>query len=125
MDHSQKLDLRDLRRALENGEFFTHLQPLVVLATGKLHGFEALARWEHRELGMIPPDTFIPMAESEGLISELSSQVLQRAFAAMALRGKGLRLAFNISPLQLKDLSLPKHIRQLGGCGVFPGRRYR
>ena len=110
----------DLRRALENGEFFPYFQPLVVLATGKLHGFEVLARWEHPNLGMISPDIFIPMAESDGLIGEVSSQVLQKAFEAIALHGKGLRLAFNISPLQLKDLTLPRHIRQIAEDAGFP-----
>ncbi len=120
MGHAEKLDRGDLRRALENGEFSPYFQPLVVLATGKLHGFEVLARWEHPKLGMIFPDIFIPMAVNNGLIGELSSQILQKAFAAMALHGKGLRLAFNISPLQLKDRSLPRNIRQLAEDAGFP-----
>lgn len=119
MGQTQKLDQGNLRRALENGEFFPYFQPLVVLATGKLHGFEVLARWEHPNLGLISPDLFIPMAESNGSISEVSSQVLQKAFAAIALHGKGLRLAFNISPLQLKDLTLPRHIRQIAEDAGF------
>lgn len=119
MDHAQRLDPWDLRRALENGEFFPHFQPLVVLATGELHGFEVLARWQHRNLGMISPDIFIPMAESNGSIGELSSQVLQKAFEAIAIHGKGLRLAFNISPVQLKDLTLPTHIRQIAEDAGF------
>jgi PAS domain S-box-containing protein len=120
MGHPQKLDPGDLRRALENGEFAPHFQPLVVLTTGKLHGFEVLARWQHPNFGMISPDIFIPMAENNGLIGELTSQILQKAFAAMALHGKGLRLAFNISPQQLKDRSLPKRIRQLAEDAGFP-----
>ena len=120
MGHAQKLDQRNLRRALENGEFFPYFQPLVVLATGKLHGFEVLARWQHPDLGMISPDIFIPMAESNGLIGELSSQVLQKAFGAITLHGTGLRLAFNISPLQLKDLNLPRDIRQIAEDAGFP-----
>jgi PAS domain S-box-containing protein len=120
MGHAQKLDRGDLSRALQNGEFSPYFQPLVVLATGKLHGFEVLARWKHPELGMISPDTFIPMAESNGSIGEVSSQILQKAFAAIALHGKGLPLAFNISPLQLKDRSLPRYIRQLAEGAGFP-----
>jgi EAL domain-containing protein (putative c-di-GMP-specific phosphodiesterase class I) len=73
MGQTQKLDQGDLRRALENAEFFPYFQPLVVLATGKLYGFEVLARWEHPNLGLISPDLFIPMAESNGSISEVSS----------------------------------------------------
>ncbi|MGA7856522.1 MAG: EAL domain-containing protein [Terracidiphilus sp.] len=120
MAHVHKSDPGDLRRALDNGEFFPHFQPLVALATGKLHGFEMLARWQHPNLGMIAPDVFIPMAESNGLIGEVSSQVLQKAFEAFALYGKGLRLAFNISPLQLKDLTLPRHIRLIAENAGFP-----
>ena len=120
MAQASELYQRHLIRALENGEFFPYFQPLVVLATGKLHGFEVLARWKHPNLGTIPPDIFIPLAESNGLIREVSSQVLQKAFEAIALHGKGLRLAFNISPLQLKDLALPRHIRQLAEDAGFP-----
>lgn len=120
MGHPQKSDPGDLRRALENGEFFPYFQPLVILATGKLHGFEVLARWQHPKLGMISPEVFIPIAERNGLIGEVSSQVLQKAFEAIALHRKGFRLAFNISPLQLKDLSLPKHIRRMAEAAGFP-----
>ena len=120
MGHAQKLDREDICRALQCGEFFPYFQPLVVLATGKLHGFEVLARWVHPNLGVISPDIFIPMAESNGLIGEVSTQVLQRGFESIALHGKGLQLAFNISPLQLKDLTLPRHIRQLAEDAGFP-----
>ncbi len=120
MGQEQKLDQWSLRRALENGELFPYFQPLVVLATGKLHGFEVLARWQHPSLGLISPEVFIPMAEGNGWIGELSSQVLEKAFQAIALHGKGLRLAFNISPLQLKDRSLPRHIRQIAEDAGFP-----
>ncbi len=109
----------NIRRALQCGEFFPHFQPLVVLATGKLHGFEVLARWQHPDLGMVSPDQFIPLAEKEGFIGEVSSQVLQKAFQAIAIHGIGLRLAFNISPLQLQDLALPEHIRLLAEVAGF------
>ncbi|MDR3799227.1 MAG: EAL domain-containing protein [Terracidiphilus sp.] len=119
MGHAQPLDRGDIRRALQCGEFFPDFQPLVVLATGKLHGFEVLARWEHPDFGLVPPDEFIPMAEREGWICEVSRQVLQKAFQAIALHGKGLRLAFNISPLQLQDLALPEHLRRLAEFAGF------
>jgi len=120
MGQASKPYQRHLIRALKNGEFFPCFQPIVVLATGELHGFEVLARWKHPNLGTIPPDIFIPLAESNGLIGEVSSQVLQKAFEAVALHGKGLRLAFNISPLQLKDLTLAAHIRQIADDARFP-----
>ena len=118
MGVADQSDPWNIRRALQCGEFFPHFQPLVVLATGKLHGFEVLARWQHPDFGMVSPDQFIPMAEKDGFIGEVSSQVLQKAFQAIAVHGKGLRLAFNISPLQLQDLALPEHIRRLAeGAG--------
>ena len=119
MGVADQSDPWNIRRALQCGEFFPHFQPLVVLATGKLHGFEVLARWHHPEFGMVPPDQFIPMAEKDGFIGEVSSQVLQKAFQAIAVHGKGLRLAFNISPLQLQDLALPEHIRRLAEVAGF------
>ena len=119
MGLAHQSDLWNMRRALQCGEFSPHFQPLVVLATGKLHGFEVLARWEHPDFGMVSPDKFIGMAERDGRVGEVSSQVLQKAFQAIALHGKGLRLAFNISPLQLQDLALPEHIRRLAENAGF------
>ncbi len=112
-------DSWNICRALQYGEFFPHFQPLVCLATGKLHGFEVLARWDHPDFGMLSPDKFIPMAERDGWIGEVSRQVLQKAFQAIALHEKGLRLAFNISPLQLQDLALPEQIRRLAEDAGF------
>jgi EAL domain-containing protein (putative c-di-GMP-specific phosphodiesterase class I) len=119
MGVASQSDPWNIRRALQCGEFFPHFQPIVVLATGKLHGFEVLARWQHSEFGMVSPDEFIPMAERDGLIGQVSSQVLQKAFQAIVPHGKGLGLAFNISPLQLQDLALPEHIRLLAEAAGF------
>jgi sensor c-di-GMP phosphodiesterase-like protein len=56
MGVASQSDPWNIRRALQCGEFFPHFQPLVVLATGKLHGFEVLARWEHADFGIVSPD---------------------------------------------------------------------
>ena len=69
----------DLRLALQDGQLSVAYQPLYELATGKLAGFEALARWMHPELGAIGPDRFIPIAEDSGLIVALTDFVLHRA----------------------------------------------
>jgi len=115
-----RVDPGTFRRALDGGEFIPHFQPIVVLATGKLRGFEVLARWQHPGVGLISPDTFIPIAERDGWIDEVTRQILQGAFAAVANYGLDLHLAFNISPRQLKDLSLSAQIRRLAENARFP-----
>ncbi len=61
----------EMHRAIEEGQFRLHYQPTVLIETGELRGFEALVRWEHPERGLVPPDSFIPVAEKTGLISPI------------------------------------------------------
>ena len=93
-----------LRRALERGEFFLHYQPRVSLATGTVTGVEALARWRHPELGIVPPGEFIALAEETGAIHALGRWVLEAACAqAVEWQRAGLppvRVAVNISARQ-------------------------
>ncbi|CAN1545998.1 COG5001 Predicted signal transduction protein containing a membrane domain, an EAL and a GGDEF domain [Rhabdaerophilaceae bacterium] len=96
---------RLLRQALEVSELTVHVQPQVRLADGKLHGFEALARWSHPERGMIPPSEFIPVAESSGLIPQLGQRILDEA-CRIARSWRDVNFEFghisvNVSPIQL------------------------
>jgi diguanylate cyclase (GGDEF)-like protein/PAS domain S-box-containing protein len=73
-----KLEM-DLRRAVEREEITVYYQPIFSLKTGSIESVESLARWEHRELGLVSPSKFIPLAEEIGLIDRVCEQVLRRA----------------------------------------------
>jgi len=104
----ERLELEsDLRRALDAGELAVHYQPIVTLASGRITGVEALVRWHHPERGLLPPASFIPVAEETGLICELGWQVLERACRQVRgwqlQHGRPLSLSVNLSPRQLQD----------------------
>ncbi len=106
-----------LAKAVENGELVLHYQPQAEARSVELVGFEALVRWEHPELGRIPPDDFIPMAEETGLIVPIGEWVLVTAcrFAA-DLRKRGLdcgRVAVNLSARQFYQANLAKLIERI------------
>jgi diguanylate cyclase (GGDEF)-like protein len=98
--------LLDLRRALDHNELFLHYQPIVAIATGAIVGTEALVRWRHPERGVIPPATFIPLAEETGFIVPLGRWVLREACAAsrrfQAAHAGPLKMSVNVSPRQLQ-----------------------
>jgi PAS domain S-box-containing protein len=101
----------NLDAALESGQFVPYFQPLVGLRSGSLEGFEVLARWNHPRAGLVMPNEFIGRAEKEGWIGELTRELLRAAFLRMSEHESGLTLAVNISPVQLRDVSLAKQIR--------------
>jgi PAS domain S-box-containing protein len=117
------ITVEDVRRGLENDEFAPFFQPLVTLRTGQLAGFEVLARWHHPSAGILPPDRFIPIAEQNGWIGALTKRLMQKAFEAAKFIPEPLTLAFNVSPLQLHDLGLPKQIHSAAEDLGFPLRR--
>ncbi len=96
-----------LRHALERDEFVLHYQPQADLADGRIGGVEALIRWRHPELGMIPPADFVPLLEETGLIVPVGAWVLRTACAqGRAWRAEGLealRLCVNLSPRQFNE----------------------
>ena len=99
-----------LRKALEQGEFVIHYQPKVSLADGSVLGVEALLRWYHPDLGLIPPAEFIPLAEETGLIVPIGAWVLSTACAQVRrwqrLGHSRLELAVNISARQFQEKNL-------------------
>jgi diguanylate cyclase (GGDEF)-like protein len=112
-----------LRRGIPLGEFLPFYQPQVDLRTGALHGFEALARWEHPTGGIVGPDVFIPVAEETGLIAPLFETIFTQA--AREARGwdPSLTLSVNISPSQLKDPWLAQKVLKILAETGFPAER--
>src|SRR6266705_2095435 len=114
---------QDLRQALADGGFELHYQPLVDLGHNEVTGCEALLRWRHPERGMISPAEFIPVAEDTGLINELGEWVLRTACAEAASWPDHIRIAVNVSPVQLKCQTLAlKIIGALATSGLKPER---
>jgi PAS domain S-box-containing protein len=117
-------DSQQLRRALNSGQFVPFFQPIVAVRTGKLAGFEVLARWDHPDIGIIAPDVFIPLAERDGWIRELTAIIVRSAFAsAAALLPSPLTISINISPLELHQAELTQQIRNLAEEAGFSLRR--
>ena len=115
-----------LRHALDHGQLQVYYQPQFDLRSGRVTGAEALLRWRHPELGQIPPNEFIPIAERSGLINEIGGWVLRRACAdARRWRDLGLgelTVAVNVSPLQLRQDAIETDIcSALAAAGLDPG----
>ncbi len=116
-ERTQRLLLeQDLHKAVDRDEFRVYYQPIVGLQTGVVEGFEALIRWVHPTRGLIPPVSFIPIAEETGLISRIGEWVLQQAAAQLAEWQRtlpsphGLYMAVNLSARQLRDPNLVSRI---------------
>ncbi|OQS10195.1 hypothetical protein B0T37_11190 [Chromobacterium violaceum] len=117
-DAEQRVVLeRQLRQALDNDEITVHYQPQVDAVTGKLVGAEALARWRHPILGMVPPARFIPVAEECGLIVALGEQILEKSLRQLASwHEAGFPLpsvSVNLSARQLERQDFPQHVARL------------
>ncbi len=114
---------QDLRQSMADGGFDIHYQPLLDLGSNEVTGCEALLRWRHPERGMVSPAEFIPLAEDIGLINELGDWVLQTACQEAATWPAGIRLAVNVSPVQLKSPTLALRIMgALAASGLSPDR---
>ncbi|WP_426693297.1 EAL domain-containing protein [Sphingomonas sediminicola] len=114
-DHQRKIDIeKALTEAVQRGEFVLAYQPQLSLVTGELVGTEALLRWNHPRDGLCLPGSFIPVAESTGLISEIGDWVIGEISATLGnwhRDGFDRRVAFNVSPRQLDRVDFFSRLR--------------
>ena len=118
---------RRLQEAVRNDRVDLHYQPVVDLSDGATVGVEALARWHDRELGPVPPDLFIPLAESSGLIVDLGRRVLERACREATAWSDhpdaDLVVAVNVSPVQLREPGFVDDVRRALRDSGLPAER--
>ncbi len=104
----------ELLDAVNADQFILYYQPKIDLKTGKVEGFESLVRWNHPELGIVFPDSFLPMMEKESFILNLMTEkIIDLALDQCAVwnsSGQSLRVAVNISPVTLTELDFPEHV---------------
>ena len=113
----------ELRTAVANHAIDVYFQPIVDVATRKIRGFEALARWRHPGRGPVSPAEFIPIVEEIGLMGEFGSAVLRRACAACASWPEGLSVSVNMSSSQFRYGNIEKTILgALDASGLAPDR---
>ncbi|MHA6738316.1 putative bifunctional diguanylate cyclase/phosphodiesterase [Rhodococcus erythropolis] len=115
--------LLDLRRALIDEEFELVYQPQVSAATGVVVGFEALLRWNHPTSGLVSPGDFISVAEETGLIVPIGAGVLRAACTAATTWPEDIRVAVNVSQVQLRSSRYVESVRQtLNEVNLHPSR---
>ncbi|MDQ0111124.1 bifunctional diguanylate cyclase/phosphodiesterase [Paenibacillus harenae] len=114
----QKIELEgDLRKAVENGELLLHYQPQIRTSDNEMIGVEALVRWQHKEKGLLPPGTFIPIAEETGIIYEIGTWVLREACSQMRkwhlAGGPLIPVAVNLSSQQFHQPDLAGYVKNI------------
>lgn len=116
--------IAELKYALQHQELITYFQPKIDLQSYHVTGLEALVRWQHPLHGLLSPDLFIPLAEQNDLIDELTWEVLRQvAEHYLYLRDAGfnLQIAVNMSASTLRELRLPEHLHELiSGYAITP-----
>lgn len=112
-----------IRRGISQREFIPYYEQQVDIQSGELVGFEMLARWQSEQLGLVSPEIFIPIAEEMGLITQLSEQLMDRAFADAREWDDSLTLSINISPVQLRDPWFAQRLLKRMVASNFPPQR--
>jgi EAL domain-containing protein (putative c-di-GMP-specific phosphodiesterase class I) len=121
--HAARVLEQDLRLAVQNRQLRVWLQPQARASDLAPVGFEALVRWQHPVHGLVPPDRFIPIAEASGLIHGIGAWVLRESLRQAASWPHPLRIAVNVSPLQLQNGDLPAQVRgALEASSLLPER---
>ena len=111
-----RLELKvELERAIARDELMVHYQPIVALRTGRMVSVEALVRWNHPTRGLVPPDTFIPLAEATGLIMAIGQFMLRKSCQQarmwqLRFPGRQIGVSVNLSPRQLNDPRFPADV---------------
>jgi EAL domain-containing protein (putative c-di-GMP-specific phosphodiesterase class I) len=111
--HAMEVDVEALRIALERNEICVHYQPKIEISSGAVRGVEALARWQHPQLGLIFPDAFIPLSERHDLINQLTLQVIHQSLLQAVewnAQGVDISVAINLSPMMLDRPGLVQEI---------------
>ena len=112
-----------IRAGIAAGEFVPYYEQQIDLETGKLAGFEMLARWKSPRYGLVSPEIFIPIAEEIEVIGELSEGLIRQALVHAREWDPGLTLSVNISPVQLRDPWFAQKLLQLLVEASFPPAR--
>ena len=112
-----------LRQAIAQDEFQLYYQPLVDARTRRVSGFEALVRWQHPQHGMIAADSFIPVAESSGLIGAIGGWVLKRACIDATNWPGDIKIAVNLSPSQFKEKDIVGSVRDALAASGLAAKR--
>jgi diguanylate cyclase (GGDEF)-like protein len=112
-----------IRRGIANKEFVPFYEQQIDLETGRLTGFEMLARWQSPTLGHVSPEVFIPVSEDIGAIGELSECVIRQALEDAKAWDPSLTLAVNISPMQLRDPWFAQKLLKMLVTANFPPKR--
>jgi diguanylate cyclase (GGDEF)-like protein len=113
----------ELRHAFTEGEFELHYQPLVALDSNRINSCEALLRWRHPTRGLVPPATFIPLAEEIGLITRIGEWVIRTACNDAARWPDDVTVAVNVSPVQFRSQNLTQVVTNALAASGLPGTR--